>query len=93
VEADITERFPEVEIATPGIDGQGKTHFPAPKRAPLVLCRIIETFMMGTIQELYHMLFVQKSMVYYSMIIDAWPIGANSDELDGNKPAYEGFVW
>jgi hypothetical protein len=93
VDADITERFPEVEITTPGIDGQGKTYFPPHKRDPLVLCGIAETFMMGTIQELYHMLLVQKSMVYYSTIIDAWPIGANGDALDGNKPAYEVFVW
>jgi hypothetical protein len=93
VDADITERLPEVEIATPGMDGQDKTHIPTPKRDPSVLCRIIETFMRGTIQELYHMLLVQKSMVYYSTIIDAWPIGANGDELDGNKLAYEVFVW
>jgi hypothetical protein len=93
VDADITERFPDVEIATPGIDGQDKTHFPTPKGDPLVLCRIRETFMMGTIQELYHMFLAQKSMVYYSTIIHAWPIGANGDELDGNKPAYEVFEW
>jgi hypothetical protein len=68
VDADITERFPDVEIATPGMDGPDKTHVPTPKRDPLVLCRIIETFMMGTIQELYHMLLIQKTMVYYSTL-------------------------
>jgi hypothetical protein len=93
VDADITERLPEVEIATPGMDGQDKTHISTHKRDPLVLCRIIETFMMDTIQELYHMLLVQKSMIYYSAVINTWPIGANVDELDGNKPAYEVFVW
>jgi hypothetical protein len=50
-----------VEIATPGIDGQDKTHFPTHKRDPLVLCHIIQTFMMGTIQEFYHMFLVPKA--------------------------------
>ena len=68
MDADITERFPDVEIATPGIDGLDQTHFSTHKRDPLVLCGIIETFMMGTIQELYHMLLIQKSMVYYSTL-------------------------
>jgi hypothetical protein len=74
-----------VEIAPPGIDGQDKTHFPTHKWDPSMLCRIIQTFMMSTIQEFYHMLLVQKSMIYYGIIKDALPIGANVDELDGNK--------
>jgi hypothetical protein len=93
VDADITERVPDVEMATPRMDGLDKTHFPPHKWNPLVLCRIIETFMSGTIQELYHLFIVQKSMVYYSTMINAWPIGANGDELDGHKPAYEVFIW
>ena len=74
-----------MEIATPGIDGQDKTHFPTHKWDPSILCRIIQTFMMGTIQEFYHMFLVQQSMIYYGTAIDAWRIGANVDELDGNK--------
>ena len=31
------------------------------------------------------MLLVQKIMIYYGIIKDALPIGANVDELDGNK--------
>ena len=77
--------FPDVEIATPGIDGLDKTHFPTHKWDPLVLCRIIQTFMIGTIQEFYHMFLVQQSMIYYDTAIDAVRIGANADELDGNK--------
>jgi hypothetical protein len=50
LEADITDVFPEVEFATPGIDGLHKMHFPTHKGDPLVCCRIIETFVMGTIQ-------------------------------------------
>jgi hypothetical protein len=33
-----------------------------------MLCRIIQTFMMGTIQEFFHMLLVQKSMIYYVLL-------------------------
>ena len=50
-----------------------------------MLCLIIQTFMMGTIQEFYHIFLVQKSMICYNMIIDALCIGENTDELDGNK--------
>jgi hypothetical protein len=46
--------MPDVEIAPPGIDGQDQTHVPTPKGNPLVLCCIIQTFMMETIQEFYH---------------------------------------
>jgi hypothetical protein len=77
--------FPDVEIATPGIDGLDKTHFPTHTGDPLVLGRIIQTFMMGTIQEFYHTFLVQKSMIYYNTIVDALCIGADTDELDGNK--------
>jgi hypothetical protein len=52
--------MPEVEGAPPGIDCLGKTHFAAPKGEPLMLCRIIQTFMTGTIQEVCHMFPVQK---------------------------------
>jgi hypothetical protein len=51
--------MPDVEIAPPGVDGQDQTHVPTTKRDPLVLCRIIETFMMGTIQEFYHRFLIQ----------------------------------
>ena len=74
-----------MKIATPGIDRLDKTYFPTHKRDPLVLCHIIQTFMMGTIQEFYHMPLVQQSMIHYSTAIDALRIGANGDELDGNK--------
>jgi hypothetical protein len=74
-----------VETATPRVDGQDKTHFPTHKWNPLVLYRIIHTFMMGTIQEFYHTSLDQKSMIYYGTSIDALCIGANVDELDGNK--------
>jgi hypothetical protein len=53
-----------VETATPRVDGQYKTHFPTHKWNPLVLYRIIHTFMMGTIQEFYHTSLDQKSMIY-----------------------------
>ncbi len=56
--------FPDVEVATPGIDGLNKTYFSTHKWDPLVFDRIIQTFMMGTIQEFYHMFLVQKSMIY-----------------------------
>jgi hypothetical protein len=49
----------DVEIASPWIDGHDKTHVPTPKGEPSVLCRIIQTFMMGTIQEFYHRFLVQ----------------------------------
>jgi hypothetical protein len=81
--------FPDVELATPGIDGSDKTHVPTQKWDPLVCCRIIQTFMMGTIQEFYHRFLVQKSMIYYNTIIDALRIGATVDALDGNTPVYE----
>ncbi len=58
--------FPDMESATPGIDGLDKTHFPTHKWDPSVFGRIIQTFMMGTIQEFYHMFLVQKSMIYYN---------------------------
>jgi hypothetical protein len=58
----------DVEIASPGIDGHDKTHVPTPKGEPSVLCRIIQTFMMGTIQEFYHRFIVQCSMVYCNTI-------------------------
>jgi hypothetical protein len=77
--------MPEVEGAPPGIDCLGKTHFAAPKGEPLMLCRIIQTFMTGTIQEVCHMFPVQKNRIYANVIIDALRIGANIDELDGNK--------
>jgi hypothetical protein len=77
--------FPNVELATPGIDGLDKAYFPAHKGDPLVFDRIIQTFVMGTIQEFYHTFLVQKSMIYDNTMIDAWCIGANIDELDGNK--------
>jgi hypothetical protein len=77
--------FPDVEIATPGIDCLDKTHFSTHKWDPLMLCHIIQTFMMGTIQKFYHRFLVQKGVIYYNIIIDAWCIGANADELDGNK--------
>jgi hypothetical protein len=77
--------FPDVEMATPGIDRLDKMYFPAHKWDPLVLCGIIQTFMMGTIQEFYHTFLVQKSMIYYNTIVDALCIGADTDELDGNK--------
>jgi len=48
-DADITDVVPDVEIAAPGIDGPDKKYFPTQKWDPLVFCRIIETFMMGTI--------------------------------------------
>jgi len=51
--------FPDVEIATPRIDRLDKTLFPTHKWDPLVFCRIIQTFMIGTIQEFYHRLLVQ----------------------------------
>jgi hypothetical protein len=60
-----------VEIAPPGIDGQdNKMHVPTHKWDPLVLCRIIEPFMTGTIQDLYHIGLVPKSMIYYSTVRD-----------------------
>ena len=77
--------MPDVEIAPPGIDGQDKTHVPTHKGDPLMLCRIIQTFMIRTIQEFYHTFLVQQSMIYYGTVIDVWHIGANVDELDGNK--------
>jgi hypothetical protein len=49
----------DVEIAPRRIDGLDKTHFPTHKWDPLVLCRIIQTFMMGTIQEVYHIFLIQ----------------------------------
>jgi hypothetical protein len=58
----------DVELATPGIDGQDQTHVPTHKRDPLMLCRIIETFMMGTIQEFYHRFLVQGSMIHSNTI-------------------------
>jgi hypothetical protein len=76
---------PDVEIATPGIDCPHKTDFPTPKGDPCVFCRIIQTFMMDTIQEFYHTFLVQKRMIYDHTIIDAWCIGADTDELDGNN--------
>ena len=83
-DADITDVFPDVELATPGIDGLDKTHFSTHTWDPLMLCRIIQTFMMRTIQEFYHTFLVQQSMIYYGTVIDVWHIGANVDELDGN---------
>ena len=50
-----------------------------------MLCRIIQTFMMGTIQEFYHIFLVQKSMICCNVIIDALCIGENTDKLDRNK--------
>jgi hypothetical protein len=76
---------PDVEIAPPGIDGQDQTHVPTTKGEPLMLCRIIQTFMMGTIQEFYHTFLVQRIMIYYNTILDASCIGAHIDALDGNK--------
>src|SRR5207244_12881780 len=67
MDADITDVFPDVEIATPGIDGLDKMHFSTHKWDPLMLCHIIQTFMMGTIQDFYHMFLVQKSMIHYNM--------------------------
>jgi hypothetical protein len=84
-DTDITDIFPDVEIATPGIDCPDKKYFTTQKWDPLVLCRIIETFMIGTIQEFYHMCLVRKSMIYYGTLIDALRIGEHIDELDGNK--------
>lgn len=84
-DADITDVFPDVEIATPGIEYLDKAHFSTYKWYPLVLYHIIQTFMMATIQELYHTSLAQKSMIYYNTMIDALFIGANVDELDGNK--------
>jgi hypothetical protein len=49
----------DVEIAPPGIDRLDKTHFTTHKWDPLVFCRVIQTFMMGTIQEFYHSFLVQ----------------------------------
>jgi len=43
----------------PGIDGADQTHFTMQKWDPLVFCRIIQTFMMSTIQEFYHRFLVQ----------------------------------
>ena len=77
--------MPDVEIAPPGIDGQDQTHVPTLKGNPLVLCRIIQTFMMETIQEFYHIFPVQRTMIDYNTILDALRIGVNMDELDGNK--------
>ena len=59
-DADITDVVPDVEVAAPGIDGPDKKYFPTQKWDPLVLYNIIETFMMGTIQEFYHIFLVQK---------------------------------
>ena len=59
LDADVTAVVPDVELATPGIDGLDQTHCSAHKGDPLVLCCIIQTFMMGTIQEFYHKLLVQ----------------------------------
>jgi len=60
-------------------------HVPTPKWEPLVLGRIIEPFMTGTIQELYHIGLVPKSMIYHSTVQDTECIGADGDALDGNK--------
>ena len=49
----------DVEIALLRIDGLDKTHFPTLKWDPLVLYCIIQTFMMGTIQKVYHRLLIQ----------------------------------
>jgi hypothetical protein len=50
-EADITDLFSDVEVAAPWIDCPDKTHFSTQKGYPLALCRIIKTFMIGTIPE------------------------------------------
>jgi len=71
----------------PGIDGADQTHFTMQKWDPLVFCRIIQTFMMGTIQEFYHIFLVQKSMIYYNTAKDTMCIGVHADTLDGNTPA------
>jgi hypothetical protein len=59
LDADVTAVVPDVELATPGIERLDQTHFSAHKGDPLVLCCIIQTFMMGTIQEFYHRFLVQ----------------------------------
>jgi hypothetical protein len=48
-DTDITDVVPDVEITTPGIDRLDKKYFTTQKWNPLVLCRIIQAFMMGTI--------------------------------------------
>jgi hypothetical protein len=59
LDADITAVVPDVEIAPPGIDCLEETHFTPHKWDPLVFCRIIQTFMMGTIQEFNHRFLAQ----------------------------------
>ena len=75
----------DVELAPPGIDRLDKTHFTTHKWDPLVFCRIIQTFVMGTIQKFDHIYLVQKSIIYYTTVKDALYIGEDVDELDGNK--------
>jgi len=58
INADITDVFPKVEIATPGINCPDKKHLSSQERYPLALCRIVETFMLGTIREFYHIFLV-----------------------------------
>jgi hypothetical protein len=50
LDAHITDVFPDVELATPGIQHPEKTYFTPYKGYPLMRCRIIQTFMTGTIQ-------------------------------------------
>jgi hypothetical protein len=87
LDADVTAVVPDVESAMPGIDSADQTHFTMQKWDPLVFCRIIQTFMMGTIQEFYHIFLVQKSMIYYNTAKDTMCIGVHADTLDGNTPA------
>jgi len=79
-----------VEIATPGIECLDKKYVTTQKWDPLVLCRIIETFMIGTIQEFYHIFLVQKSMIYNNTMIDALYIGEDVDNLTGTNGIFDG---
>jgi len=52
---------------------------------PLPLCRIIETFMIGTIQEFTHRLLLPQRRSYSPRLLDAVCIGAKINKLDGDK--------
>jgi hypothetical protein len=60
-DTDITDVMPDVEIATPWIERLDKKYFPTQKRDPLVLYRVIQTFMTCTIQEFYHIFLIQQA--------------------------------
>jgi hypothetical protein len=68
LDADITAVFPDVELARPGIDCLDKTYFTTHKWDPLVFCRLIQTFVMGTIQEFYHKFLVEYSMIHCNTV-------------------------